>query len=63
MMKKSINNLLVTCIVIMKLNYYIKASKKKSVNSYNGQTKNMNFLTADDDLLEKYNTIWDKVRY
>ena len=26
-----------------------------------GQTKWMYFLIADDDLLEKYNTIWDKV--
>ena len=26
-----------------------------------GQTKWMYFLTEDDDLLEKYNTVWDKV--
>ena len=31
------------------------------VKSYDGQTKWMNFLIEDDDLLEKYNTIWDKV--
>ena len=31
------------------------------VKSYNGQTKWMYFLIEDDDLLEKYNTIWDKV--
>ena len=31
------------------------------VKSYDGQTKWMYFLIADDDLLEKYNTIWDKV--
>ena len=31
------------------------------VKSYNGQTKLMYFLIEDDDLLEKYNTIWDKV--
>ena len=31
------------------------------VKSYDGQTKWMYFLTEDDDLLEKYNTIWDKV--
>ena len=29
--------------------------------SYNGQTTCMYFFTEDDDLLEKYNTIWDKV--
>ena len=26
-----------------------------------GQTKWMYFLIKDDDLLEKYNTVWDKV--
>ena len=29
--------------------------------SYYGQTKWMYFLIENDDLLEKYNTIWDKV--
>ena len=29
--------------------------------SYDGQTKWMYFLIKDDDLLKKYNTIWDKV--
>ena len=29
--------------------------------SYYGQTKWMYFLIEDDSLLEKYNTIWDKV--
>ena len=29
------------------------------VKSYNGQMKLMYFLTEDDDLLGKYNTIWD----
>ena len=29
--------------------------------SYDGQTKWMYFLIEDDDLLEKYNTTWDKV--
>ena len=28
---------------------------------YDGQTKWMYFLIEEDDLLEKYNTIWDKV--
>ena len=31
------------------------------VKSYDGQTNWMYFLIEDDDLLEKYNTIWDKV--
>ena len=31
------------------------------VKSYDEQTKWMYFLIEDDDLLEKYNTIWDKV--
>ena len=31
------------------------------VNSDDGQTKWMYFLIENDDLLEKYNTIWDKV--
>ena len=30
------------------------------VKNYDGQTKWMYFLIEDDDLLEKYNTIWDK---
>ena len=31
------------------------------VKIYDGQTKWMYFLIEDNDLLEKYNTIWDKV--
>ena len=31
------------------------------VKSYDGQTKWNSFFTNDDDLLEKYNTIWDKI--
>ena len=31
------------------------------VKRYDGQTKWMYFLIEDDDLLEKYNTILDKV--
>ena len=30
------------------------------VKRYDGQAIWMNFLIEDDDLLEKYNTIWDK---
>ena len=31
------------------------------VKGYDGQTEWMYFLTESDDLLEKYNAIWDKV--
>ena len=31
------------------------------VKGYDGKTKWMYFLIEDDDLLKKYNTIWDKV--
>ena len=31
------------------------------VKSYDGHTKWMYFLIKDDDLLKRYNTIWDKV--
>ena len=31
------------------------------VKGFGGQTKWMYFLIEDDDLLEKYITIWDKV--
>ena len=31
------------------------------VKSYNGKTNWMYFLIEDDDLLEKYNTAWNKV--
>ena len=31
------------------------------VKSYDGQTKWMYFLIKDDNSLEKYNTIWNKV--
>ena len=33
------------------------------IKSYDGQTKWMFFLIEDDDLLEKYNTIWDNVSF
>ena len=39
--------------MLLKISVYLK--------SYDGQTKWMYFLTEDDDLLEKYNTTWDKV--
>ena len=40
-------------IMLLKTSAYVK--------SYDRQTKWMNFLIEDDDSLEKYNTIWDKV--
>ena len=32
------------------------------VKGFDGETTWMYFLIEDDDLLEKHNTIWDKVR-
>ena len=40
-------------IMLLKTSIYVK--------SYDGQTKWMCFFIEDDDLLEKYNTIWNKV--
>ena len=40
-------------IILPKISTYVKR--------YDGQTKWMYFLIEDDDLLEKYNTTWDKV--
>ena len=34
---------------------------KTYVKSYDGQSSWMYFLIKNDHLLEKYNTIWDKV--
>ena len=31
------------------------------VRNYDGQAKWIYFLTKNDDLLEKYNTIWDRI--
>ena len=31
------------------------------LKSYDGKTKWMHFVVEDNDLLEKYDTIWDKV--
>ena len=41
-------------IIIPKTSAYVK--------SFDGQTNWMYVLIEDDDLLKKYNTIWDKVR-
>ena len=40
-------------IILPKTSAYIKI--------YDGQAKLMYFLIEDDDLLEKYNTVWGKV--
>ena len=39
----------------------IMLPKTSTLKSYDGRTKWMYFLIEDDDLLEKYNTVWDKV--
>ena len=39
----------------------IKLSHCTYVKSGDGQTKWMYFLFEDNELLEKYNTIWDKI--
>ena len=59
-MEKTMNTWLITCMVI-KLNRYICFQNEREWKSYNGQTEWMYFLIEDDNLLEKYNTIWDKV--
>ena len=46
---------------IKPLHIMIPLQTSAYVKSYHGQTKWMYFLIEDDDLLEKYNTIWDKV--
>ena len=40
-------------IMLLKTSAYVK--------SYDGQTKWMHFLLEDDDVLWKYNAIWDKL--
>ena len=45
----------------VKLLHIILPKTSAYVKSYDEQTKCMYFLIEDDDLLEKYNTIWDKV--
>ena len=54
---------MITCTKIIKLSHKNMILPKKTtyVKSYDGQTKWIYFLVEDDDLLEKYNTIWDKV--
>ena len=47
------NNVKPLNIMLPKIRTYLKI--------YDGQTKWMYFLIEEGDLLEKYNTIWDKV--
>ena len=41
--------------------WYIMLQKTSAYVSYDGQAKWMYFLIEDDDFLEKYNSIWDKM--
>ena len=41
--------------------WYIMLQKTSAYVSYDGQGKWMYFLIEDDDFLEKYNSIWDKM--
>ena len=59
-MKKALNTLLVTCIMIIKLMLPKNYKASAYVKSYDGQTKWIYFLIEYDGLLKKYNTIWDK---
>ena len=56
LLKKTINTLLVTCIMIIKLSYDVMKLPKVSayVKSYDGQPKWVYFLIEDDYLLEKH---------
>ena len=58
MAKIAISNLLVTCTIITQLSQCITTLNVKNLHV---QTKRMYSLIKADDLLEKYNTIWDKV--
>ena len=64
MVKKTISTLLVLYLYnddkVKPLNIMLPKTSAY-VNSYYVQTKRMSFLIEDDDLLKKYNTIWDKV--
>ena len=41
--------------------HIVLPKRSAHVKSYDDQTKRVCFLLEDNDLLEKYNTIWDKV--
>ena len=61
MEKKTINTLLFTCIIIIKLSYYMFPKTITYWKSYDGEIKWMYFLIEDDDLLEKHTTIWKRI--
>ena len=51
--------LLLTCMTIIKLSHIMLPKTRACVKSYDGQTKWI--LIEYNDLVEKHNTIWDKV--
>ena len=63
MKKNDISTLFSTCIVIIRIKslYIILPKTNDNVKSYDGLTKWIYFLTEDDNFLEKYNSIRDKV--
>ena len=61
MVKKTRTTLLVTFIMEIKPLNIMLSKTSAYVKTYDGRTKWMDFLIEDDDLLEKYNTTWDKV--
>ena len=61
-MKKTVSILLVTCIMIIVNPLHIMLPKAiPNVKKDVCKCKWMNFLIGNEDLLEKYNIIWDKV--
>ena len=48
-------------LAILKLKSILLPKTSAHVESYDGQTKLKYFLIEDDELLEKYNSILDKV--
>ena len=48
-------------MIIVKALHVTLPKTSSKVERYDGQIKWMYFLIQDDDLLEKYNIIWDKV--
>ena len=60
--KKIINTFWVTCNDHKVKLLHIRHPRVSAYfKSYDGQSKCMYFLIEDDNLLEKYKTIWDKV--
>ena len=62
--KRTRKTLLVTCVMIIKLDHYTQYNTIKNqclCESHDCQTKWMYFLIEDDDFFEKYNIFLDKV--